>query len=98
MTLMAWDGPDWFARLFPLGMSVSFGPGCETRFTALEAAVFALRIGQGRGDEWILEDVPVTGAVLARIKAALQRKYEAWLAGYAASRGLTVYMPGRLFR
>lgn len=114
MTLMPWDGPPWFAKLFPNGMSVSFGPEDDrsffppreptkfappaaTRFTALEAAVLALVVTHGRSDEWLLEHVPVTPAVLARVKGRLQAKYRLWERWYWEEvHGVQVLKPGGL--
>jgi hypothetical protein len=81
VTVMTSNAPEWFDRNFPFGLCVLFGPNDETRFTLLEAAVFAFS-GPGRFnwcDEAICEETGVTAAALKRVKKNLLKKYERFL-------------------
>ncbi|OWY61849.1 hypothetical protein B7486_61605, partial [cyanobacterium TDX16] len=93
------DGPEWFAKLFPTGLSVAFGVDDATRFTLLEAAVFAMA-GPGRfnwSNAAICEETGLKPASLLRVKRSLQRKYERWQKAYWEGRGRQVLCFGQLF-
>lgn len=76
---MPWEGPEWFARLWPCGLTVDFGDD-QTEFTLLEAAVFALA-GPGMFnwcDEAIAEEIGTTLAAVRAIKSRLRKKYDTY--------------------